>query len=67
VQYVEDTTINDDMLSCKPIKRRATATETITQIVDDFMKEKKIIKWSDCAGVCTDGALVMAECKGVRP
>jgi hypothetical protein len=27
VRYVEDTTINEDMLSCKPIKRRSTTTK----------------------------------------
>jgi hypothetical protein len=49
VQYVEDTTINEDMFFCKPIKRRATAKEAI-KIVDGFMREKKhkivIMCWS---------------------
>jgi hypothetical protein len=36
--YVEDTTINQYMLFCKPIKGRETAKESF-QIVDDFMKE----------------------------
>jgi hypothetical protein len=58
MKYVEDTTINVDMLFCKSIKRRATAKE-LFKIVDDFMKEKTI-KWSDCVGVCTDAACVMA-------
>jgi hypothetical protein len=41
MRYVEDTTINEDMLLCKPVKRRETAKE-IFKIVDDFMKEKGI-------------------------
>jgi hypothetical protein len=38
VPYVEDTTINDDILLWKPIKRRVTAKE-LFRIVD-FVKEK---------------------------
>jgi hypothetical protein len=37
MQYAEGITINEDMLFCKPIKRRATAKELL-KIVDDFMK-----------------------------
>jgi hypothetical protein len=44
VGYVEDTTINKDLLFCKPMKRRATAKEQF-RIVDDFVKEKSIC-WS---------------------
>jgi hypothetical protein len=40
VQCVEDTTIHEDMLFCKPIKRKATAKE-LFRIDDYFMKEKK--------------------------
>jgi hypothetical protein len=58
VRYVEDTTINEDMLFCKSIKRRRTAKE-IFKIIDDFMKEKSI-NLSECVGVCTDAARVMA-------
>jgi formate hydrogenlyase subunit 6/NADH:ubiquinone oxidoreductase subunit I len=58
MRYAESITINEDMLFCKPIKRRATAKE-LFKIVDDFMKEK-CIKWSDCVRVCTDAACVMA-------
>jgi hypothetical protein len=47
MRYAEGITINEDMLFCKPIKRRATAKE-------------KCVKWSDCVGVCTDAACVMA-------
>jgi hypothetical protein len=47
-----------NMLFCKLIKRRAPAKEFF-KIVDDFMKEK-CVKWSDCVGVCTDAACVMA-------
>jgi hypothetical protein len=39
VLYVENTTIKEDMLFCKPAKR-ATAKE-LFQIFDNFVKEKK--------------------------
>jgi hypothetical protein len=29
MEYAEDKTINEDMLFCKPIKRRATAKRTL--------------------------------------
>jgi hypothetical protein len=57
-RYAEGITINEDMLFCKPTKRRATAKE-LFKIVDDFIKEK-CIKWSDCVGVCMDAAHVRA-------
>jgi DNA-directed RNA polymerase subunit M/transcription elongation factor TFIIS len=49
------------MLFCKPIKRRATAKE-LFKMVDDFVKQKSI-KWSDCVGVCTVAARIMAKKK----
>jgi formate hydrogenlyase subunit 6/NADH:ubiquinone oxidoreductase subunit I len=58
MQYTEGITINEGMLFCKLIKRRATAKE-LFKIVVDFMKEK-CVKWSHCVGVCTDAACVMA-------
>jgi hypothetical protein len=45
MRYVEDTTVNEDMLVCKPMKRKATAKE-LCKIDDYFMKEESI-KWSD--------------------
>jgi hypothetical protein len=64
VRYVEDTTINEDMLLCKPTKRRATAKE-LFRIVDDFTKEESTRR-SDCVGICTDAAHVLAGNKGLR-
>jgi hypothetical protein len=62
---VENKTLNEDMLFCKPIKSRETALE-IFKIVDDFIKENNI-KWSDCVGDCTDGPRVMAgNSQGLR-
>jgi hypothetical protein len=54
---VEDTTVIEDMLFCKHIKKRATAREHFKIV--DFMKENSI-KWSDCVRVCTDAAHVIA-------
>jgi hypothetical protein len=62
IQYAKGITINEDMLFCKPIKRRAT-TKEFFKIVDDFMKEI-YVKQSDCVGVCTDAACVMVGNKG---
>jgi hypothetical protein len=62
--YVEDTTFNDDMLFCKPTKRRATAKE-LFKIVDDFVREKSI-KWSDCVQICAVVARVMVGNKGLQ-
>jgi hypothetical protein len=64
VWYVEDTTINEDMLFYKHTKRRATAKE-IFKIVDDFKKGESI-KLSGCVGVCMDTAWVMAGNKGLQ-
>jgi hypothetical protein len=58
MQYVEDITINEDMLFCKPIKRRSTA-KGLFKIVENFVKEKSI-KRSYCSGICTAVARVMA-------
>jgi hypothetical protein len=43
MRCVEDTTVNEDMLFCESIKRRAT-TKELFRIVDDFLKEKESIK-----------------------
>jgi hypothetical protein len=43
VQYVEDTTVNEDTLFCKLIKKWNSGKTT--RIVDNFLKEKSI-KWS---------------------
>jgi hypothetical protein len=62
--YVEDTTVTDDMLFCKPTERRATAKE-LFKIVDDFVKERSI-NWSDCVQICTAVARVMVGNKGLQ-
>jgi hypothetical protein len=42
-RYVEGTTLNEEVLFCKPIKRRSTVKE-LFKISDDFKKERSI-KW----------------------
>jgi hypothetical protein len=65
VRYVENKTLNEDILFCKPIKSREAALE-IFKIVDDFIKEKNI-KWSDFVGVYTDRPRVLAgNTQGLR-
>jgi hypothetical protein len=61
VRYGEDTTINEDMLFCKHIKRRATVKEILK--TDDDLKKEKTIQWSDFAGICMDAACIMTENK----
>jgi hypothetical protein len=65
MRYAEGITINEERLFCKPIKRRATAKK-LFKIVDALMKEK-CLKWSDCFGVCTDAARVMAGNRDCKP
>jgi hypothetical protein len=64
VQCVEDATINEDVLLCKPIKKRAPAKE-LFKIGDDFMGGKSI-KWSDYDGLCTDATCIIAGNKGLQ-
>jgi hypothetical protein len=63
VRYVEDTSSNEDMLFCKPTKRKAAVKELLKIV--GFMKEKSI-KGSDCIEVFTDAASVMAGNKGLQ-
>jgi hypothetical protein len=48
----------DDMILCKPMKRRVTAKE--------FFKIVGFTKWSDCVGVCTDAARIMTGNKDLQ-
>jgi hypothetical protein len=42
VLYVEGTTVNEDMLFCKPIKRRATAKELFKMV--SLKKKAKLVR-----------------------
>ena len=58
VRYVEETDVIEDILFCKPIPEKATANE-IFKIIDVFFNENDIM-WSNCVGLCTDGARSMS-------
>jgi hypothetical protein len=59
VRYAEDTTINEDMLFCKPIKRRAIAKKNSSKLL--MISRKK--KASNGETVLECAACVMAENK----
>jgi hypothetical protein len=63
VRYVEDATINVDMLFCKPHKEEQH--KQLFKIVDDLVREKSI-KWSHCVGIWTHAACVMAGYEGLQ-
>ena len=57
VRYVYNHDIDEDLLFCQPLHGRTTGMD-IFQTVDDFFKEEGLL-WTDCVGVCTDGAAAM--------
>ena len=61
VRYVEETDVIEDILFRKPIPEKATANE-IFNIIDVFFNENDIM-WSNCVGLCTDGARSMSGYK----
>ncbi|XP_039877592.1 zinc finger BED domain-containing protein 5-like [Simochromis diagramma] len=54
VRYIHEGTIKEDMLFCKPLEERITATD-IFQKLDTFMNTHGLV-WDRCVGICTDGA-----------
>lgn len=58
VRYVAETNIIEDILFCNRIPGKATSNE-IFNIIDNFFYENDI-KWTNCIGLCTDGAQSMS-------
>ena len=57
VSYICNNDIHEDLLFCKPSHGRTTGMD-IFQKVDEFFTEVGLF-WTDCVGVCTDGAAAM--------
>ncbi|KAK3922339.1 Zinc finger MYM-type protein 6 [Frankliniella fusca] len=57
VNVVGNKTIEEDFLFCVPIEGKANAAN-IFDILDRYLTKKAFL-WSNCVGVCTDGAPVM--------
>ena len=57
VRYIYNNDILEDLLFCQPFHGRTTGMD-IFQIVDNFFTEVGLF-WTDCVGVCTDGAAAM--------
>ena len=59
VRYVYNYDIHEDLLFCQPLHGRTTGMD-IFQTVDDLFKEVGMF-WTDCVGVCTDGAAAVTK------
>ncbi|XP_071053624.1 zinc finger BED domain-containing protein 5-like [Onthophagus taurus] len=54
VRYVFNSSVQEDMLFCKPLVGRTTGEE-IFKLINLYMEKHKI-SWNLCAHICTDGA-----------
>ena len=57
VRYIHEGTIKEDMLFCKSLETRATG-EDIFKMLDTFVTSHGLM-WTQCVGICTDGAKAM--------
>ncbi|XP_023217015.1 zinc finger BED domain-containing protein 5-like [Centruroides sculpturatus] len=57
-RYLVDNEIEENLLLCHPLSER-TRGEDIFNAIDSYVKEKGI-DWSNCCGLCTDGAKSMS-------
>ena len=60
VCFVGSTTIEEEMLFCRPLETTTKAEDKL-KLVDAYFHEKDM-KWEKFVGVCTDGAPAMLEC-----
>ncbi|XP_063911218.1 zinc finger BED domain-containing protein 5-like [Zophobas morio] len=64
VRYVWNSTIEEDMLFCKPLTERSTG-EKIFELLNKYMEDHRLT-WDLCSHICTDGAkALLASNKGV--
>ena len=59
VRYIYNNNILKDLLFCQPFYGHTTGMD-IFQMVDNFFQEVGLF-WTDCVGVCTDGAPTMTR------
>ncbi|KAI7789743.1 putative zinc finger BED domain-containing protein 5-like [Triplophysa rosa] len=57
VRYIYDGSVMEDILFCKPLEGRATGEE-IFKVLDGFVTSHGL-QWTNCVGICTDGAKAM--------
>ena len=57
VRFVHDQIIEEDLLSCRPLKTTTKAAD-VMQLVEDFFEEEGL-DWEKLVGACTDEAPVM--------
>jgi len=57
VRYYFEKQVVEDLLFCQPLEKKTTG-EDIYKKIDDFFISHKL-NWSNCVGVCTDGAASM--------
>ncbi|XP_043914064.1 zinc finger BED domain-containing protein 5-like [Protopterus annectens] len=55
---LKDNEVEENLLLCHPLSQR-TRGEDILNVIDCYFKEKEI-NWSNCCGLCTDGAKSMS-------
>ncbi|GFT68069.1 zinc finger MYM-type protein 6 [Trichonephila clavipes] len=58
VRFWDGMSAVEELLSCKPIKLKATAI-ALFDILNNFINEANI-EWKNCVGICTDGARTMS-------
>ena len=61
VRFVGSTTIEEEMLFCRPLETTTKAEDGL-KLVDPYFHEKDM-KWERLGGVCTDGAPAMLGCR----
>ena len=65
VRYEWEKEIKEDFFYCKELRTTTTASD-VFDTLDDFMRNN-IINWTNCIGVCTDGAAAMTwQARGSR-
>jgi hypothetical protein len=57
VRYINNNSIEDELLFCKPLKTRTTG-EDIFNLVHCYLKENGL-SWDECVDICSDGAKSM--------
>jgi len=62
VRFIDGDEMAEDLLFCKSITTSAKS-QNLFEIIDDFMSENNL-DWTNCVGVCTDGARSMSGCCG---
>jgi len=61
VRYVDENSIQTDLLFCKPLSTTANATDVI-KIIDEYFKDNKL-DWEKLAAITSDGAPAMLGIK----